>query len=153
MRRLVARILYISTCFAAALAGSSALAQTIFPIDRADILAGSRFDLKVEFDAVVDPAKVALTLNGEDQAKIFGKAAEFILREAGADQSALILRDVSLTSAGSYRVQVTDGTATRQVDWEVYETGARRAKNVILFIGDGLSGAHRVAARILSRRI
>ena len=29
--------------------GSPILAQTIYPIDRAEILAGARFDLKVEF--------------------------------------------------------------------------------------------------------
>ena len=37
--------------------------------------------------------------------------------------------------------------------WTVYETGPRQAKNVILFIGDGLSLAHRVAARYLSKGI
>ena len=37
--------------------------------------------------------------------------------------------------------------------WTVYDTGPRKAKNVILFIGDGLSPAHRVAARILSKGI
>ena len=37
--------------------------------------------------------------------------------------------------------------AAREVVWTVYDTGPRKAKNVILFIGDGLSPAHRVAAR------
>ena len=37
--------------------------------------------------------------------------------------------------------------------WTVYDTGPRHAKNVILFIGDGLSPAHRVAARLLSKGI
>jgi alkaline phosphatase len=34
---------------------------------------------------------------------------------------------------------------------EVYATGPRQARNVILFIGDGMSAAHRTAARILSK--
>src|SRR5262249_41139194 len=34
-----------------------------------------------------------------------------------------------------------------------YDTGPRKAKNVILFVGDGLSPAHRTAARLLSKGI
>ena len=37
--------------------------------------------------------------------------------------------------------------------WNVYDTGPRKAKNVILFIGDGMSPAHRIAARLLSKGI
>ena len=37
--------------------------------------------------------------------------------------------------------------------WNVYATGPRRARNVILFVGDGMSVAHRTAARILSKGI
>jgi hypothetical protein len=51
------------------------------PIDRADILTGARFDFKVEFPGLVDPAKISVTLNGEDHAKLFGKAATFVERE------------------------------------------------------------------------
>ena len=50
-------------------------------------------------------------------------------------------------------MEVSDGTRSRSVAWTVYDTGPRKAKNVILFIGDGLSPAHRVAARILSKGI
>ena len=72
----------------AVLAASSASAQTVYPIDRADILAGAHFDFKVEFPGLVDPAKVSVTLNGEDYAKVLGKAASFVEREDGKDQSA-----------------------------------------------------------------
>ncbi len=136
-----------------ALAGSVGHAQTVYPIDRADILSGARFDFKVEFPALADPGKISVTLNGEDYAKVFGKAADFIEREDGKDQSALILRDVSLTRPGSYRIRVTDGDRSRELGWNVYETDARKARNVILFIGDGMSPAHRVAARHLARGI
>ena len=37
--------------------------------------------------------------------------------------------------------------------WTVYDTGPRKAKNVVLLIGDGLSPAHRIAARLLSKGI
>ena len=80
-------------------------------------------------------------------------AATFIEREDGKDQSALILRDVTLTRPGNFTVEVSDGTRSRSVAWTVYDTGPRKAKNVILFIGDGLSPAHRVAARLLSKGI
>src|SRR5499427_1853812 len=41
----------------------------------------------------------------------------------------------------------------RELSWQVYDSGPRRAKNVILFIGDGMSAAHRVAARVLAKGI
>ena len=123
-------------------------AQTIYPIDRADILAGSRFDFKVEFPGLQKADSAQATINGEPYAKVFGRAATFVEREDGKDQSAIILRDVSL-KPGTYNVRA--GAA--QVTWNVYATGPRKAKNVILFIGDGMSPAHRVAARILSKGI
>jgi alkaline phosphatase len=154
MRRSLVTVACIATaCAILALAGSAVRAQTVYPIDRADILVGARFDLKVEFPGLVDPAKIAVTLNGEDHATVLGKTAEVILREDGKDQSALILRDAAFTRPGVYRVRVSDGTTTRELDWNVYETGPRRARNVVLFIGDGLSAAHRVAARLLSKGI
>jgi len=131
-----------------------ALAQTIYPIDRAQILAGSRFDLKVEFPGLADPAKVSVTVNGVDHAQALGKAATFTAREDDKDQSAVILRDIVIGKPGRYVVKATDGTAIREVAWDVYDTpGGRKAKNVILFVGDGMSNAHRVAARVLSRGI
>ena len=67
--------------------------------------------------------------------------------------SALILRDVCLTEPGTYRVRATDGTHMREIAWTIYATGPRKARNVILFIGDGMSPAHRTAARILAKGI
>ena len=86
--------------------GSSILAQTVYPIDRAEILSGARFDFKVEFPDRVDPAKLKVTVNGEDHAAVFGRAATFIEREDGKDQSALMLRDVVLTKPGPVTVEV-----------------------------------------------
>jgi len=135
------------------LSGSHAFAQTIYPIDRATILAGARFDFKVEFPDRVDPAKLKVTVNGEDVAAVFGQSGTFVEREDGKDQSALTLRDVTLARPGNVTVEVSDGTRSRTVAWTVYDTGPRKAKNVILFIGDGMSPAHRVAARLLSKGI
>src|SRR5262245_26250565 len=137
MRRFLATTAIVAICSAA----SAAHAQTIYPIDRADILLGAHFDFKVEFPGLADASKLSVTLNGEDYAKVFGKAATFVAREDGKEQSALILRDVSLAQPGNYKVRVTDGTASREVTWTVFDTGPRKAKNVILFIGDGMSAA------------
>jgi alkaline phosphatase len=138
---------------AISMAASAGSAQTVYPIDRADILSGARFDFKVEFAGLADPAKISITLNGKDYVEVFGKAATFVEREAGKDQSALTLRDVLLTQPGTYKVRVTDGVQTRDLSWNVYDTPPRKAKNVILFIGDGMSLAHRVAARVLAKGI
>jgi alkaline phosphatase len=131
----------------------SCRAQTVYPIDRAEILSGARFDFKVEFPGPVDPAAIKVTLNGHDYAQAFGKAGTFIEREDNKEQSALLLRDVSLSEPGTYRVLVANGPNQRELTWTVYDTGARQAKNVILLIGDGLSPAHRIAARLLAKGI
>src|SRR5262244_944496 len=147
------RFLAAAAGIAISMASCAGSAQTVYPIDRAEILVGARFDLKVEFAGLADPTKVSVTLNGKDHAEVFGKAATFVEREDGKDQSALILRDVSLAQPGIYRLRVSDGVNSRELDWNVYDSGPRKAKNVILFIGDGMSPAHRVAARHLAKGI
>src|SRR5499425_2979634 len=136
---------------AVALGATPAGAITIYPIDRAQILAGSRFDLKVEFDGVVTASDARITIDGKDPAAAVGRPAAFVEREDGVAASALILRDVSLTRPGRYAVVASDGKTSRTVSWEVFATGPRKARNVILFIGDGMSVAHRTAARILGK--
>ena len=126
-------------------------AQTMYPVDRADILAGSRFDIKVEFPDVVAAADAKVTVNGAEAAQALGKPFQFIEKEDGKDQSSLILRDVEIDKPGAYTIRVTTRSSSRDLNWNVYETPARKAKNVVLLIGDGLSSAHRVAARLLSK--
>lgn len=138
---------------AAALLAPAAAAhpQTIYPIDRAEILAGARFDLKVEFPA--DAGDVHLTINGQDPQELTGAQPEVDRNEEGGRLSALWLRNASLTQPGTYQVTAETPAGSQTVIWNVYATGPRRARNVILFIGDGLSIAHRTAARILSKGI
>ncbi len=145
------RSLLASAMLAIAISASSA--QTVYPVDRAGILAGARFDVKVEFPGLVAPDDTMLTVNGADHAAIFGKAAQFIAREDGKEQSALILRDVSLDRPGEYLVKVAAPGVSREIRWTVYDTPPRKAKNVVLLIGDGLSLAHRTAARLLSKGV
>ncbi|QWG23664.1 alkaline phosphatase [Bradyrhizobium sediminis] len=144
---------FAAASLAVLVSGSPILAQTVYPIDRAEILSGAQFDFKIEFPDRVDPAKLKVTINGEDYSAVFGRTATFIEREDGKEQSALMLRDVALARPGPATVEVSDGTRSRRVEWTVYDTGSRKAKNVILFIADGLSPAHRTAARLLSKGI
>ncbi|AJY47809.1 alkaline phosphatase [Martelella endophytica] len=142
---------------AATFLAGAANAATIYPLDRAKILVGSPFDFKVELDQVYDAADIDVTVNGKAYADVFGHEAEFVSDEKGKDDaslgSALILRDLSLASAGDYTVSVKAGDAEEKtVNWTVYNTpSVAKAKNVIFFLGDGLSVAHRTAARIMSK--
>ncbi len=135
------------------LTGAAGQSQTIYPIDRAEIITGAKFDFKVEFPGRLAASQVKVTVNGVDYATAFGAAATFIEREDGKEQSSVVLRDVTLAKPGSYRVLASDGSNSREVTWTVYDTGPRKAKNVILFIGDGMSPAHRIAARHLAKGI
>src|SRR5258705_7146292 len=128
------RILGLAMILAAVVLGAApAGAITIYPIDRAQILAGSRFDLKVEFDGVLGAADAKVTIDGTDLSTALGRPATFVEREAGVAASALLLRDVSLTKPGRYAIVASDGKTSRTVGWEVYGTGPRKARNVILF--------------------
>ncbi|OWS69442.1 alkaline phosphatase [Polynucleobacter campilacus] len=131
---------------------SVAHAQAIYPIDKAEILAGSKFDIKVEFNQVVNPHEVAITVNGIPANKIITTKSEFIPNENGKGSS-LIYRDVQLPKAGKYQVLARASQEELQVTWEVYASGPRRVKNVILFVGDGMTIANRTAARVLSKGI
>ena len=130
-----------------------AAAQTIYPINRAQILTGAAFDLKVEFPGAPASADVKVTINGDDAAKVLGKPPEIVVNEDGFPQTAYWIRGAHFESAGKYTVEAAAG-AKAEVTWDVFATpGGRKAKNVILFIGDGLSMGHRTATRILSKGI
>ncbi|MBO0127862.1 alkaline phosphatase [Agrobacterium tumefaciens] len=149
MRKIVAALVATTV-----LAGAAQAAE-VYPLDRATILTGSPFDFKAEFDTVVKPEDVKITVNGQDYKALLGKDAEFVAEEKNKDKvlgSAVILRGVSLADAGDYKVEVSAGSETRSVTWTVYGTPDQaKAKNVIFLIADGLSVAHRTAARIMSK--
>jgi alkaline phosphatase len=129
-----------------------AAAATVYPLDRATILAGSPFDMKVEFASVVKPGDVKVTINGEPAEKVLGKAVEFVEKESGVDASAVLVRAARIGKPGTYRLEASAGADTKSVTWEVFATEAKpKARNVIFFVGDGLSVAHRTGARIMSK--
>ena len=138
-----------------------AAAATIYPIDRAQILAGSRFDFRVDFRGTVEPGRVSVTIDGQPYAAVLGRPAVFTASEPDdADPakarmfSSLTVPGVTLDRTGTHAVEVRapDGEHAK-VSWTVYATGRAKAKNVILFIGDGMTVANRTAARILSKGI
>ena len=135
----------------AVLAGSPALAQSIYPVNRAEILVGAKFDFKVELEGNVAPEDIKVTINGQDAAALFDTKPAIEVNEEGLGHTAYWLRDVSLSVPGSYEVTAAAGNASRSVRWDAFGAPERRARNVILFIGDGLSMAHRTAARVLSK--
>jgi alkaline phosphatase len=148
----IAHLLKITAFIFASLFLNVIHAAVIYPIDKAEILAGSKFDIKVEFNQVVNPSEVAITVNGMPANKLMIAKSEFISNENGKGSS-IIYRDVQLPKAGKYQVVARASQEELQVTWEVYASGPRRVKNVILFIGDGMTIANRTAARVLSKGI
>ncbi|MDR0665087.1 MAG: alkaline phosphatase [Helicobacteraceae bacterium] len=133
---------------------AAAQADTIYPIDRASMIAGGRFDFKVEFDKQIKAGDFKIAVNGKDYALVFGKKGEFIENEDNLGASSLVVKDVFLQTAGIYAVEVKAQGKTAKVNWSVYAPQKLpKAKNVVLFIGDGLSVAHRTGARILSKGV
>ena len=142
---------------AATMLAGTAHATTVYPLDRATILAGSPFDFKVELDGVVKPEDVKVTINGQDAKAVLGADYQFIADEKGKDDkslgSAVVLRAARIADAGTYTVEVSAAGQTKTVNWDVYTTSATtpKARNVIFLIADGLSVAHRTGARIMSK--
>jgi len=127
-------------------------AATIYPINDAAILLGSKFDIKVEFNTVVPEDSIRLTVNGAPLKSVVSVAPEFIANENGKGSS-IIYRDVQLKQAGQLVIDAKAGDDVAKVTWDVYASGPRKVKNVILFIGDGMTIANRTAARVLSKGI
>ncbi|KGQ63941.1 alkaline phosphatase [Gallibacterium anatis] len=148
------KLRYLLTLMASAFALNS-FAQTIYPIDRATMMVDGKFDFKVEFDEIVKPEQVKITINGKDFTKVLGSNnIEFVEKEDGEPVSAIWLRNVSIQEPGKYQVTAQANGKNSKVNWTVYRTpDIAKAKNVIFFLGDGLSVAHRTGTRILSKGV
>jgi alkaline phosphatase len=131
---------------------NSVIAAVIYPINDASILLGSKFDIKLEFNHVIGPEDAIIELNGLPISKVISTKPEFIANEVGKGSS-IIYRDVELSKAGKYQISARTPQEKVEVTWDVYASGPRRVKNVILFIGDGMTIANRTSARVLSKGI
>ncbi|MFQ8734771.1 MAG: alkaline phosphatase [Bilophila wadsworthia] len=133
--------------------GVAEAAPSIYPVDTARFLGGSRFDFKVEFDGELAEKDAKVLINGQDAKAVLGAKPEFIAKEKGADASALLLRGASL-KPGQYQVTVESPTGKASANWDVYGTPDKPvAKNVILLIADGLSMGHHTSARLMSKGV
>src|SRR5262245_44898819 len=168
MRKIVVTVMIVCTWAACAWAEP---VLRVIPPPGATFAPGQRFDIRIEGDDLRgQPRQFSITVNGKDQKReIFG-AEEFktfaapAAGRAGAPSTALsggvIRRNWSLDRPGKYEIKATlvdaDGrqlTATSTIDVENLQPSPNRARNVILFIGDGMGPAVRTAARIMGKGI
>jgi alkaline phosphatase len=124
---------------------------TILPINRAKLWAGQRFDFEVEFPTGSTNQKV--TINGKNAEDVFGKKAT--ITNYGTHISYRI-NNVTFSKPGSEAVSATAsgviGNLSKRANYTVVKEAAKRkAKNVILFIGDGMSMQAKELGRILSK--
>lgn len=128
----------------------------IFPINQAQILAGAKFDFKVELNNIpADPEEFTITINGKDAGEVFGDQVQ----EAASTHDGIykMWENVSCNEAGEVVVKASakgaDYDLEKEVVYNVRKAGEKKAKNVILMVGDGLGGSVRNAARMVSRSL
>ncbi|KAG0223957.1 hypothetical protein BGW41_005279 [Actinomortierella wolfii] len=164
----------------------------VFPPDRANFLAGSKFDVRVEVHAEngkqPDP-KFTLTIEklhgkGRDNKNSGSKAVDFTkytkIKSTGLESwnftyyqdaaaywkgqdgdekaatpvnvASAAWRQVQLKEPGDYKVvlKYNNGKKTEAI-WHVNPVQKRKAKNVILFIGDGMTTAMITASRLIAK--
>lgn len=126
----------------------------ILPVDTAKFWSGSHFDFDVEVADAKNLGDVSIQVNGQDAEKFFGKPLE--RKDLGNGVTAFRVDDVTFPKTGDYKISVTandaTGMSTRTAGYTVvHEVAPKKAKNVILFIGDGMSLQAREIARIMSK--
>ena len=125
----------------------------VLPIDRAKFLAGQIFDMEVELrGAKADEIKILI--DGKDAKEYFG-ATPVLTNEDTL--TSIRFNGVTLNKSGSLKVEAEakagGQTLKKSVSYTVVGPHKRLAKNVILFIGDGMGLPVRQMARILSKGI
>lgn len=119
----------------------------LMPINRAKFLKGQRFDLQVEVKGVANNFKV--TVDGVDAEKYFGKTGTV---KTADGVTVYCIPDVAFTKAGDVKVEAVADGKKNVANYTVTDAKAKKkAKNVILFVGDGMSLQAREMARILSK--
>lgn len=121
----------------------------VLPIDNAKFVQGQIFDFAVEIKN--GSSDMNVTVNGKEASKFFGKNS---VRKMEGNTAVYRIDDVSFPKAGNITIEVKDGANERSASYTVTnEKSKKRAKNVILFVGDGMSLQARQIARILSKGI
>jgi alkaline phosphatase len=143
----------------------------IVPQSGATFAPGQRFDLRLEGDALQGPPReFSISINGRDRTREIFAAQPFETfapPQRGADASptpgvngGVTRRNWTFDKTGSYEITASlvqsDGstlTARSVIEVPAMPATRNRAKNIILFIGDGMGQAQRTAARIASKGI
>ncbi|MEI7026371.1 alkaline phosphatase [Paenibacillus sp. y28] len=124
----------------------------IAPIDKAKLLAGAKFDFRVELNGLDTlPGSVSITVNGENAEQFFSKAFDKTNTETSQE---FTIREVTIQKPGTYEVAVkADNGLSKSVTYEVVavDNGGAKAKNVILFVGDGMAFSDITMTRIMSK--
>ncbi|KAJ3063569.1 hypothetical protein HDU98_000665 [Podochytrium sp. JEL0797] len=144
----------------------------LVPVDGAEFLAGQKFDIAVELHSedgtVPDLSTLSFTINGrqvkdviveagspyksnytssyfaDGKSKFAGKKTTFAVSRAS-------WRHLSLPASGSYDVKLSVGSESVSAKWVVKGSSTRKAKNALLFIGDGMAPTMISAARYISK--
>ncbi len=164
----------------ACVAADAATQIRIMPADGATLAAGQRFDIRVEAtsDTATPPAGLTVLVNGVSVTSrnvldpgIGGErgaggagasdarlATRHRATAAPPNSSNLLVRDYAAGTSGELLIEArtADGASARVrlivQPWDA-QTSPRRARNIILLLGDGMGAAHRTAARIVSRGV
>lgn len=126
----------------------------ILPVDTAKFWAGAKFDFDVEVSNAKNLQNVDVLINGQPAEKVLGE--KLTAKDLGNGVTSYRANGVTFAKTGKYTVSVTANDATGKsvasAGYEVVQEKAqKRAKNVILFVGDGMSLQARQVARILSK--
>lgn len=128
------------------LSAASAAKLQVYPYDGARVLAGQRFDLRIEAEDVKGFKAATVTLDG--------KAVEGLVKTTSKDTSVeWTLRGTSL-AAGNHELVVKysdeNGDASKTVKLTAVAPAAAKAKKVILFMADGLGWNTVNAAQLIA---
>lgn len=141
----------------AAEAGNPAPQAVVFPVNRASILAGSIFDLKVELNYIPSaPVEFNVKVNDVSADGFFNKTAATGTTSLKGQYK--MWKDVSIKgNPGIYTISVSakgeDWSLSKEVKYNVVNAENGKAKNVILIIGDGMALPMRTAARMVSKNL
>jgi alkaline phosphatase len=153
----------LAMLFLAGFAASAAAAPSInvVPPDGARFLQQQRFDLRVEGQGT-GPYSASLSIDGVPQAFTSGKqntSATDGISDVAKGWGGFNVRGYASGEPGWHNIsaEFSDATGTAHVSSRFQivdafgrdDNGGRRAKNVIIMLGDGMGVAHRTAARLV----
>ncbi|KAJ3218260.1 hypothetical protein HDU67_006233 [Dinochytrium kinnereticum] len=142
------------------------------PVDGAEFVPGQRFDISIElhsedFSKVPDLSKLEFTVNGADAAAVLSApkphaslynttyfkdaTARHSRRSTTATVARLNWRDLAIPKSGKYEISIKAGAEEVKATWTVRGSSTRKAKNVVLFVGDGMATSMISAARYIAK--